>query len=159
MPEDHFFSFEEMVEDLISFILEKPHFSYELVVGCDSSSGQEPLFTLAVIIRRIGQGGRFYIQKRKLDKPFYSWKERILQEAYFSCELALDLREIIEKEKRGGRLQGVDLSFEHIHADISLGGETRDMVKEVVGFIRGNGFEPKIKPESYGASVVADKYS
>ena len=28
-----------------------------------------------------------------------------------------------------------------------------------VGLIRGNGFEPKIKPESYAASVVADRYT
>jgi len=38
-------------------------------------------------------------------------------------------------------------------------GQTRDMVKEVVGLIKSNGFEPKIKPESFAASVVADRYT
>jgi predicted RNase H-related nuclease YkuK (DUF458 family) len=33
------------------------------------------------------------------------------------------------------------------------------MIKEVIGLIRGNGFEPKIKPESFVASVVADRYA
>jgi predicted RNase H-related nuclease YkuK (DUF458 family) len=33
------------------------------------------------------------------------------------------------------------------------------MIKEVTGLIRGNGFEPKIKPESFVASTVADRYS
>jgi predicted RNase H-related nuclease YkuK (DUF458 family) len=33
------------------------------------------------------------------------------------------------------------------------------MIREVTGLIRGNGFEPKIKPESFAASTVADRYS
>jgi len=33
------------------------------------------------------------------------------------------------------------------------------MIKEVTGLIRGNGFEAKIKPESFAASTVADRYS
>ena len=64
-----------------------------------------------------------------------------------SCQFALGLREKIGREVR------------YIHADVGEKGQTRDMVKEVVGLIRGNGFEPKIKPESYAASVVADRYT
>ena len=48
--------------------------------------------------------------------------------------------------------------FRYIHADVGHNGDTREMIKEVVGLIRGNGFEPKIKPESFVASGVADKY-
>jgi predicted RNase H-related nuclease YkuK (DUF458 family) len=33
------------------------------------------------------------------------------------------------------------------------------MIREVTGLIRGNGFEPKIKPEAFAASTVADRYS
>jgi len=33
------------------------------------------------------------------------------------------------------------------------------MIKEVIGLIRGNGFEPRIKPESFAASNVADRYA
>ncbi len=49
--------------------------------------------------------------------------------------------------------------FRYIHADIGENGDTKDMVKEVVGLIRGNGFEPKIKPEAYVATAVADRYT
>ena len=38
-------------------------------------------------------------------------------------------------------------------------GKTKEMVKEVVGLIKGNGFEPKIKPFSFAATVVADRYT
>ncbi|MBU3957376.1 ribonuclease H-like YkuK family protein, partial [Patescibacteria group bacterium] len=38
-------------------------------------------------------------------------------------------------------------------------GPTREMIKEVVGMVNGNGFVAKTKPESYGAFVVADKHT
>jgi len=38
-------------------------------------------------------------------------------------------------------------------------GPTREMIKEVVGMVNGNGFTAKTKPESYGAFVVADKHT
>ena len=38
-------------------------------------------------------------------------------------------------------------------------GATREMVREVTGLIRGNGFEPMIKPFSFAASAIADKYT
>jgi len=33
------------------------------------------------------------------------------------------------------------------------------MIKEVVNLIKGNGFEAKIKPESYAASTIADRFT
>jgi len=33
------------------------------------------------------------------------------------------------------------------------------MIKEVVGMVTGNGFTAKTKPDSYGASKVADKHT
>lgn len=33
------------------------------------------------------------------------------------------------------------------------------MITEVVGMIRGSGYDVKIKPQSYGASKVADRYT
>lgn len=46
-----------------------------------------------------------------------------------------------------------------IHIDVGPMGPTRDMIKEVVGMVQGNGFKAKTKPESWGASSVADKHT
>lgn len=51
-----------------------------------------------------------------------------------------------------------DLNIE-IHLDIGRNGETRDLIKEVVGMVVGNGYEAKIKPSAYAASHVADRYT
>jgi len=46
-----------------------------------------------------------------------------------------------------------------IHIDVGALGPTRDMIREVVGMVNGNGFTAKTKPESWGASSVADKHT
>jgi hypothetical protein len=38
-------------------------------------------------------------------------------------------------------------------------GETKELIREIVGMVTGSGFEARIKPDSYGASKVADKYT
>ena len=46
-----------------------------------------------------------------------------------------------------------------IHIDVGPLGPTREMIKEVVGMVTGNGYVAKTKPESWGASSVADKHT
>ena len=156
---------EEAMEEMIKYMAEKPEKFYDIVVGCDSSSGDEPHFPVVVAILRIGEGGRFFLKKIKyssdFNKRFVNWKNRILQEVLLSCDLALFLRENFKERVQKLKMKNRKLSyqFRYIHADIGENGQTKDMVKELTGLIRGNGFEPKIKPESFVASSVADKYT
>ena len=151
---------EEVIEEMIGYIQEKPERFYDIIVGCDSSSGEEPNFPVAVAILRVGEGGRFFLKKIKyplaVNKKFVNWRSRILEEVLLSCDLALSLRENFEKQTQEKNL---NYQFRYIHADIGENGQTKDMIKELTGLIIGNGFEPKIKPEAYVASVVADRYS
>lgn len=139
---------------------EKPDRNYEVIVGCDSSASQEPHFPVVMVVLRKGEGGRFFLKRVHYppEKKFYNLHQRILEEVLLSCELALCLRDIL-----GERMQrmhpAIQYQFQYIHADIGEKGPTKDMIKEVVGLIRGNGFEAKIKPESFAASTVADRFS
>ncbi len=150
----------EVIEEIIGYIKEQPNNFYDIIVGCDSSSEETPHFPVAVAVLRVGEGGRFFLKKVKypasFNKRFVNWKNRILQEVLLSCELALFLREEFSK-----KAESLDLNyqFRYIHADIGANGQTKDMVKELTGLIRGNGFEPKIKPEAYIASILADRYT
>ena len=150
-------SFEEVVNEILSFIFEKPDKFYDLIIGCDSSSGEEPNFPVAIVVLRVGEGGRFFLKKiHYKNKKFYNIKQRILEEVLLSCQLALNLKEILNKKLKGEKFR---YQFRYIHADIGENGQTKDMIKEVIGLIESNGFEAKIKPESFAASVVADRYS
>ena len=153
---------EEVIEELTKYISEKPEKFYDVIVGCDSSSGLEPHFPVAVVVLRVGEGGRFFLKKVEyppsFNKRFINWRNRILQEVLLSCELALFLKEELKKKVQSLD-EDLDYQFIYIHADIGAKGRTKDMIKELTGLIRGNGFEPKIKPEAYIASILADRYS
>jgi predicted RNase H-related nuclease YkuK (DUF458 family) len=145
----------QVIEEIFNYMFGKPEKFYDIIVGCDSSSSEEPYFPVAVVILRVGEGGRFFLKKVFYkNRKFYNFKSRVLEEVLLSCELALYLREELEK-----KIKNFNYQFRYIHADIGENGATRDMIKEVTGLIRCNGFEPKIKPEAYVASVVADRFS
>jgi len=149
-----------VMEEMIKYMEEKPERFYDIIVGCDSSSGSEPTFPVVVAILRVGAGGRFFLKKIKYpcSQRFINWKNRIFQEVLISCDLALSLRESFEKKIQSLKIK-TNYQFRYIHADIGRRGKTKDMVKELTNLIRGNGFEPKIKPEAYIATTLADRYS
>jgi hypothetical protein len=152
---------EETIKEIFSYMSAKPEKFYNIIVGCDSPSEEEPHFPLAIVVLRTGEGGRFFLKKIKYapsEKKFPNFKMRILEEVCLSCQLALELREVL-KEREAKFPSNLNYQFRHIHADISETGDTRDMIRQVTGLIIGNGFEPKIKPESYAASVVADRFT
>lgn len=153
--------FQNVVDEVFGYIAEKPDCLYEVVVGCDSSSDERPAFPVALVILRKGQGGRFFLAKihyQEADKKFYSFRQRILEEVYLSCGLALSFKEAL-KNKIDSSQKTFNYQFQYIHADVGVTGPTREMIKEVVGLIKSNGFEAKIKPESFAASVVADRFT
>jgi len=148
---------ERVADELIKYISERPEKFYDIIVGCDSSSEEEPNFPLAVVVLRVGEGGRFFLKKIAYKgRKFYNYKQRILEEVFLSCQMALYLKENFEKKIEN---KNFHYQFRYIHADVGENGKTKDMIKEVTGLIKGNGFEPKIKPESFVASTVADRFS
>ena len=65
--------------------------------------------------------------------------------------LSLEMARIMTEKLSGSELE--------IHVDVGQRGETRAMIKEVAGMITGFGFSCKTKPDSFGASHVADKHT
>ena len=117
---------EEVVNELINYISEKPEKFYDIIVGCDSSSGEEPHFPVAVVILRKGFGGRFFLKKIDYKgRKFYNWKTRILEEVFLSCQLALYLRENLENKIKSKNFR---YQLRYIHADVGENGATKDMI-------------------------------
>ncbi|MGB9706558.1 MAG: ribonuclease H-like YkuK family protein [Microgenomates group bacterium] len=148
---------EEMVRDLVDFMRKEPDYFYRLVIGTDSKTGKpdarKPVdFVTAVVIHRKDKGGRYFWQKTKIDK-IGSLRDKIYTETLLSIQLAEKLVPDLTK-----RLNGEKYKLE-IHIDVGDVGPTREMIREVVGMVTGNGFTAKTKPESYGAFVVADKHT
>ncbi|MCK4781961.1 hypothetical protein KAS79_03535 [Candidatus Parcubacteria bacterium] len=154
---------EQVIQEIFRYMEEKPDKFYDIIVGCDSSSEENPQFPVVIVALRTGEGGRFFLKrinyKNNPEKKFYNRHQRILEEVLLSCELALCLREFLAQEIKKREKEKLNYQFRYIHADVGENGGTKDMIKEVVGLIRGNGFEPKIKPEACVASIVADRFT
>lgn len=141
----------KMFDDIMDFVEGDRQSNYKLMVGTDSQPGKSVCFVTAVIIYREGKGARYYYRKF-YNKKIPSLKQRIFMEANYSIDVANQLFEKLnETDKR-------DMNIE-IHLDVGENGKTRDIIKEVVNMVTGCGFEAQVKPTSYGASKVADKYT
>jgi predicted RNase H-related nuclease YkuK (DUF458 family) len=165
-PSEGRMGFAEVVEHIVMVMSEEPGDLYEIVVGTDCHDtpiGEEfsrhredekapPMeFVSAVIVHRIGKGGR-YFWRRVHGENIYTLRQKIYKEASLSFELARRLmRELASRTM-------LDYDLE-IHIDVGEHGRTRELIDEVVGYIRGSGFAVKTKPDSYAASSVADKHA
>ncbi|MFY9139917.1 MAG: ribonuclease H-like YkuK family protein [Thermacetogeniaceae bacterium] len=144
-------SWEELVDDLLAYIAEEPEMSYKLIIGTDSQVHKETYFVTAVVVHRVGKGARYYYN-RKMYENINSLRQRIFMEAATSLETASRLTQDLAAKGY------TDLDLE-IHLDIGRNGETKEMIRDIVGMITGSGFDAKIKPYACGASTVADKYT
>ena len=152
---DQTLSFEELIEELCKFIAIKPEAKYQVVVGSDSASSTEVRLVTAVAVHRIGNGGRYFWTRSEI---FHcpTLRDRIYKETMQSIALMQELR---------GRLKdrlGEEFFWDNkitVHLDVGLIGPTRELVDAVVGMVKGYGFEVAIKPDSFGAFVLADRHT
>jgi len=145
--------FQEVVKKVGKYISESTEHKYKVIIGTDSAgkNGKEVEFITAVVVHRVGAGGIYFWQKI-VDGPFYTLRDRIYEETLLSIALAQQILIGFRSSKL------IDQDVE-IHLDVGEKGDTRDIISEVVGMVRGNGFEVKTKPAAFGASKVADKHT
>jgi predicted RNase H-related nuclease YkuK (DUF458 family) len=143
---------EEVVQEIMSFMGSDLTRRYKVTIGTDSEllSTKNADFVTAVVVHRIGNGGRYFYRRFELGK-FYTLRDRMIKEALISLEIAQGILTELKK------FPLPEFDFE-IHADIGERGPTKAVISEIVGMIRANNFEVKIKPYSYAASNVADKH-
>lgn len=146
-------NFDEVIDRLGKYISDEPNLAYELIIGTDSilSGNNNAEFVSAIVVHRQSSGGIYFWAKRK-EANFHTLRQRIFQEALLSLRLA---GQLIEKLKSRNLIEFA-LS---IHVDVGPNGETKKMLHEIVGMVVGNGFAVKTKPDSYGASSVADRHT
>ena len=144
---------ENLKKIVSSYMAQDNKASYEIIVGSDSQKIKSGAydFVSALIIHRVGAGG-IYFWKREIYTKKISLKERIYMEATMSLTTSENFVNFF-------KTNGISKYNIQIHVDIGKNGETRDLITEVVGMIRGSGYEVKIKPDSYGASKVADRHT
>lgn len=151
----------EVRRKILVFMEKDPNSRYTIVIGSDSApkEGKSLDFITALVIHRIGKGGIYFWKRIETQKkyltngaPLSRLRARIYEEASISLQTANEFLDSVKND-------GISKFDVEIHVDIGKYGETRVMINEVVGMIRGSGFNVKTKPESYGASKIADRYT
>lgn len=152
---------EEVIKIIKAFLEEEPNAAYSLVIGTDSREkngyGENRIhinLVTAILVHRRGFGGKYFWKNKEMP-DIHSLREKIYAETMSSLTFATDFVPLLKKSLNGN---SPHYNLE-IHIDVGEHGDTRDMIKEVVGMVTGNGFVAKTKPEAYGASYVADKHT
>lgn len=144
-------TFDDMMADIAGYITGLPTSSYKVIIGSDSQVKTETCFITAIVVHRLGKGARYYYRK-KVQRKIKSLRQKI----FYETALSLEVGGMVAKYLAESGLD--DLEVE-IHIDVGKQGDTRDLIREVVGMVTGSGFQAKIKPDAYAASSVADKHT
>ena len=147
----------QVVEEVMRFMMAEPKRHYRVMLGTDSDclADGKVDFVTAVVVHRVGNGGR-YFWRRVTTGKFHTLRDRIIKEVLISLDLGKEVLTNLQKLSLAQQVPKWD--FE-IHADIGENGPTKVMIQEVVGMIRAHNFEAKTKPDSYAASKAADRHT
>nr|WP_220186013.1 ribonuclease H-like YkuK family protein [Paenactinomyces guangxiensis] len=141
-----------MIAVIQSYVQEDRNAEYKVVIGTDSQTRErQTLFVTAIIVQRVGKGAIFFYT-RHLHRAMKDLRYRIYRETEYSLKCVELLKE------KGFFGFSVNIPME-IHLDVGQQGETRKLIQEVVGWVTAVGYTAKIKPESYAASQVADRFT
>ncbi|WP_051322001.1 ribonuclease H-like YkuK family protein [Alicyclobacillus contaminans] len=152
-PSRGMMTLQEVAEDILSQVSSFPKDEFRLMVGTDSQpkpGTRSVTFVTAVIVHHVGKGARYYIH-REHQQHMYSLRQRMFTEASYSLQAGGMLSEYLNQ-------RGAHWGWE-VHLDIGQKGATRKLVREIVSWITQSGYEARIKPDSFGASKVADRYT
>lgn len=145
---------DKLIQEIASFVKKEPQRFYKIIIGTDSDATSPVALITAVTVWRVGNGAIHFWTKSE-ERKFATVRDRVFQEAISSITLAQEVRSRLQETL------GDEFFWEgnEIHVDIGQNGPTRDLIDGVVGMIRGYNFIPVIKPDAFGASVVADKHT
>ena len=97
------------------------------------------------------QGGRYFYTKTKLNKKqFPELSIRMIKEAENTITLANDI------------IQQVPTAKLELHLDISphdANAGTSHLANMLIGYVKGSGYECRVKPDAFAAASIADRHS
>lgn len=129
----------------------------KIIVGTDSQNFSNTKIVNVIAVICEGHGGIFFYRITRHDK-ISDVRLKLRTETNESLEITTELVEILEQEKYEELFISCDISI-HIDAGRSDKGKTKELIPELVGWIKACGYSCEIKPESYVANSIADKLS
>lgn len=153
----HYMTFIEVFNSIVDFIKSDMDSSYKISIGTDSQVGINSVFVTCIHVHRMGKGAIGFLHKSEMLRAIKNLREKIYLETCATLQLAY----VFDNDRINSiyKILGTKkVSFE-FHIDIGTKGQTKVLINEMIGMVKGLNFVPKIKPDSYCASSFADKYT
>lgn len=143
-----------IIDELVS---KNPMDEYQVVVGTDSQNFDKTKIVVVIALIRKSKGGIFFYDVTRVNR-INNVKQKLMTETSISLDYATKLMEAFERHYDETGFDYVKLHFS-IHVDAGFNGPTKEVIPEIVGWIKACGWDVHVKPESYVASSIADKIS
>lgn len=140
-----------MVTDIVDYVRAERTANYRLIIGTDSHTKKDTHMVTAVIIQRVGKGARFFYRLTE-----HRCMSSLRQKLYYETAISLDVVHALKEKLYKNMLVGMRIE---IHVDAGFVGASREIIREIVGMVVATGLVAKVKPESFGASAVADRFT
>ena len=149
----------DIAKTIFEYIMSDMDDSYEITVGTDSQNFDRTKMVEVIAIHKKGKGG-IYFYNIEFIHLITNLKQKINEETGRSLYVANDLLDSLVEIflENDMLLDDLDVSFQ-IHCDIGRAGKTSVLIKEIVSWVTSQGYVCLIKPDSYAASEIADRYS
>lgn len=141
-------SIKEAVKHRLALEISAGH-EIKVCIGTDSQvKGTTINFATVIVFTRKGKGGFMFIRSEKSNYKM-SIKERMLSEVSKSIDIAFELHDVFTM---------FNTTFE-VHADINTDPlfKSNEALKEATGFIAGQGFTFRAKPDAFASTSCANK--
>ena len=130
----------------------------QIIIGTDSQNFDQTKMVSVVAVICEGHGGIFFYEVTR--QPLIrDVRTKLHVETNDSLRVAETLVESMEKDRKYEDMyRGCPISI-HIDAGNSRKGKTRELIPELVGWIKACGYDCSVKPDSFVASTIADRLS
>jgi predicted RNase H-related nuclease YkuK (DUF458 family) len=145
------------VADIIIKYIQSQENEYHIYVGTDSQNHAKTKMVSVIAVHRVGHGGIFFFDVKMLPK-IKTVREKLLTETQYSLEWADKLLKEFEQKEESTGFDYTLIPFT-LHVDAGFGGPSKDVIKEITGWLEAMGYDYEIKPDSVAAASIADKIS
>lgn len=130
----------------------------QIIIGTDSQTSHDTKIVNVIAIICEGHGGIYFYETSHVDK-IMDLRQKLYKETELSLNAADRLLESIESEKKYEELFDNTTFTIHVDAGKTEKSKTRELIPAIVGWIKGQGYESCVKPDSFVASTIADRIS
>lgn len=152
-------SIREVVDIVRKYIQQSPEDNYDVTIGTDSQNFDRTKIVMVIAVHRKGRGGIFFY-KTIYQEKITNIRVKLTRETQLSLELADTFLKEMEKEfyRSEFNYEAPNIHYA-IHVDAGHDGKTNVLIPEIIAWVNACGYPVSVKPDSYAASSIANKYS